>query len=66
MKGPNLQIAELKQELGDVLNKSNLPYGAKLMILNEATMQVASLNAISIEAELRAYEEGVKSDGQSV
>ena len=66
VKGPNLQIAEFKQELGDLLNNSKLPYGAKLMILNEATMQVASLNAMSVEAERQEFEKEAKTDGQGV
>jgi hypothetical protein len=36
------------------------------MVMNEATMQVANLNAMSIEDERQAYEKEAKKDGQSV
>jgi len=68
MKGPNLQIAEFKQEISDLVNKSTLPFGVKQMALNEVLGAIINANAMSINAERKALEaeEGVKEDGKEI
>lgn len=65
-KGLNLRIQEAKEGIASVINISQLPPGIWLMILGEFTDQIQKQNAMMIETERKAYEEGVKQDGQSI
>ena len=59
-KGLNLSIQEAKEGIADAINKSQLPPGVLLMILNEFIGQMQMQNARLIEAERKAWEEGEK------
>ncbi|HHV09966.1 MAG TPA: hypothetical protein GXX75_06790 [Clostridiales bacterium] len=63
MKGINLQIQELKENLTNVINESNLPITITQMALFELTSQVNSIAAQTIEAERKSHEEEAKKDG---
>jgi hypothetical protein len=65
-KGINLRIQEAKEDIADVVNKSQLPPSILLMILGEFTAQIQVQNARMIELERKAYEEGVKKDGEEI
>lgn len=60
IKGINLRTQEAKEGIADVINKSQLPPGILLMVLNEFTGQMQMQNARLIEAERKAWEEGEK------
>jgi hypothetical protein len=66
-KGLNLMIQEAKEDIAATINKSQLPPGIMLMILNEFIGQTQVQNARMIEAERKAYEqEGVMQDGKKI
>lgn len=65
-KGINLLIQEAKEDIAAVINKTQLPPGILLMILNEFVSQVQTQNAMAIANERKAYEEGVKKDGKEI
>lgn len=65
-KGINLRIQEAKEDIAAAINKSQLPPGILLMILGEFTGQVQIQNARMIEAERKAFEEGVKNHGKEI
>jgi uncharacterized protein YejL (UPF0352 family) len=59
-KGINLQIDELKKNLADVINKSNMPIYVTKMILTEMLNEVIMVTNKVIEEEDKAYQEGLK------
>lgn len=59
-KGLNLRIQEAKEGIANAINKSQLPPGILLMVLNEFIGQMQMQNARLIEAERKAWEEGEK------
>lgn len=59
-KGLNLRIQEAKEDIAEAVNKSQLPPGIMLMILNEFIGQMQMQNARLIETERKAWEEGDK------
>ena len=65
-KGVNLRIQEVKEDIAGTINKSQLPPGVLLMVLNEFTGQMQMQNARLIDAEKRAYEEEVKKHGKEI
>jgi uncharacterized protein YejL (UPF0352 family) len=65
-KGINLRIQEIKEDIADVVNKSQLPPSILLMILGEFTAQIQVQNARMIELERKAYEEEVKKHGKEI
>lgn len=65
-KGINLRIQEAKEDIADVVNKSQLPPSILLMILGEFTAQIQVQNARMIELERKAYEEEVKKHGKEI
>lgn len=65
-KGINLRIQEAKEDIAAVINKTQLPPGILLMILNEFAWQVQRQNAYMIEIEKKALEEGEKKDGKEI
>ena len=65
-KGINLRIQEAKEDIAAAINKSQLPPGILLMILNEFAAQVQTQNAMAITQERKAYEEGAKKDGEEI
>ena len=65
-KGFNLRIQEIKEDIADVVNKSQLPPSILLMILGEFTAQIQVQNARMIELERKAYEEEVKKHGKEI
>ena len=65
-KGINLRIQEAKEDIAAAINKAQLPPGILLMILNEFATQVQTQNAMAIANERKAYEEGVKKDGEEI
>lgn len=65
-KGINLLIQEAKEDIAGAINKSQLPPGILLMILNEFAAQVQTQNAMAIANERKVYEEGVKKDGEEI
>lgn len=65
-KGINLRTQEAKEGIAEAINKSQLPPGILLMILNEFTGQMQIQNTRLIEAEKRAYEEEVKKHGKEI
>ena len=65
-KGINLRIQEAKEDIAAAINKAQLPPGILLMILNEFAAQVQTQNAMAIANERKAYEEGVKKDGEEI
>lgn len=66
IKGLNLRIQEAKEDIANAINKSQLPPGILLMILNEFIGQMQMQNARMIEAEKRAFEEEVKLNGKEI
>lgn len=64
-KGINLRLQEAKQDIADAINKSQLPPGIMLMILNEFIGQTQAHNAKLIEVERKAWKEG-ESDGKEI
>lgn len=65
-KGINLRIQEAKEDIADVVNKSQLPPSILLMILGEFTTQIQVQNARMIELERKSYEEEVKKHGKEI
>jgi hypothetical protein len=65
-KGINLRIQEVKEDIAAAINMAQLPPGVLLMILNEFATQVQAQNAMAITQERKAYEEGVKKDGEEI
>lgn len=65
IKGLNLRIQETKEDIAKAINKSQLPPGVLLMLLNEFTIQMQSQNARMIELERKYIEEGDK-DGEEI
>lgn len=65
-KGLNLRIQEVKEEMANAINKSQLPPGILLMVLNEFTGQMQMQNTRMIEVEKRAFEEEVKLNGKEI
>ena len=65
IKGLNLRIQETKEDIAKAINKSQLPPGVLLMLLNEFTIQVQIQNARMIELERKSIEEGDK-DGEEI
>jgi len=65
-KGINLRIQEIKEDIADVANKSQLPPSILLMILGEFTAQIQVQNARMIELERKTYEEEVKKYGKEI
>jgi len=56
IKGINLCIQDTKKDIVDVINKSQLPPGILLMILNEFVAQMQVQNLKAIETESKAFE----------
>jgi hypothetical protein len=65
-KGLNLRIQEARQDIASTINKTELPPGIVLMILNEFTLQTQAQNAQMIAAEKKKYEEEVKKNGKEI
>jgi hypothetical protein len=65
-KGLNLRIQEAKEDIASAINKTKLPPGVILMILQEFTMQAQTQNAQMIAAEKQKYEEEVKKNGKEI
>ena len=65
-KGLNLRIQEAKEDIASTINKTELPPGIVLMILNEFTLQTQAQNAQMIAAEKKKYEEEVKKNGKEI
>ena len=65
-KGLNLRIQEAKEDIASAINKTKLPPGVILMILQEFTMQAQTQNAQMIAAEKRTYENEVKNNGKEI
>ena len=65
VKGLNLRIQEAKEDIAKAINKSQLPPGVLLMLLNEFTIQMQIQNARMIELERKSIEEGDK-DGKEI
>ena len=65
-KGLNLRIQEAKEDIASAINKTKLPPGVILMILQEFTMQTQTQNAQMIAAEKQKYEEEVKKNGKEI
>ena len=65
-KGLNLRIQEAKEDIASAINKTKLPPGVILMILQEFTMQAQTQNAQMIAAEKKKYEEEVKKNGKEI
>ena len=65
-KGLNLRIQEAKEDIAKAINKSQLPPGVLLMLLNEFTIQMQIQNARMIELERKDYEEEVKKHGKEI
>ena len=65
-KGLNLRIQEAKEDIASAINKTKLPPGVILMILQEFTMQAQTQNAQMIAAEKQKYEEEVKKHGKEI
>ncbi len=56
IKGINLCIQDTKKDIVDIINKSQLPPGILLMILNEFVAQMQVQNLKAIETESKAFE----------
>ena len=65
-KGLNLRIQEAREDIASTINKTELPPGIVLMILNEFTLQTQAQNAQMIAAEKKKYEEEVKKNGKEI
>ena len=65
-KGLNLCIQEAREDIASTINKTELPPGIVLMILNEFTLQTQAQNAQMIAAEKKKYEEEVKKNGKEI
>ena len=65
-KGLNLRIQEAKEDIASAINKTKLPPGVILMILQEFTMQAQTQNAQMIAAEKQKYEEEVEKNGKEI
>ena len=65
-KGLNLRIQEAREDIASTINKTELPPGIVLMILNEFTLQTQAQNAQMIAAEKQKYEEEVKKNGKEI
>ena len=65
-KGLNLRIQEAREDIASTINKTELPPGIVLMILNEFTLQTQAQNAQMIAAEKKKYEEEVKENGKEI
>ena len=65
-KGLNLRIQEAREDIASTINKTELPPGIVLMILNEFTLQTQAQNAQMIAAEKKKYEEEVNKNGKEI
>ena len=65
-KGLNLRIQEAREDIASTINKTELPPGIVLMILNEFTLQTQAQNAQMIAAEKKKYEEEVNTNGKEI
>jgi hypothetical protein len=65
-KGLNLRIQEARQDIANTINKTKLPVGIVLYILQEFTTQAQAQNTQMIASEKQAYEEEVKKNGKEI
>ena len=65
-KGFNLSVLDFKKAVIAAINNSNLPISVVNMVIEEVAREVKATEVSVLEAEIKTYEDGLKSENDAV